>query len=411
MVKKLSSQLFGNLRITVRGSSIERFLNICIKNEIKLYNIKRKDETCMYASISIRHFRYLLYYMGRTGCHVHIIKRRGLPFLLNKLHKRYALWVGTFLAIVSFFILTGCIWVIDIETTGDISISELRSALNEAGAYTGAPIYQIDETKIAQSVRFEMKDTLDYISVSRIGNRLIIQAINDTDAPQILDDKSVTGIVASYDGVITKMDVKGGYPLVKVGDAVSKGDKLVTAVTPPTTEQGTGHIGHSIAIITADTRRTEQSIASLTRPQKQYTGKTKTQFAIIIGSFRINLYLGTGISGIGWEKTISETQLHIGEGTYFPIRIIRQDYTQYTVKEITYPENAIEQQMLENAKARISDSMLSGQINNLSFTSEKKDDALILNVTAHCTEDIAMEISEEGVTLPEKETPETDISQ
>ena len=41
--------------------------------------------------------------------------------------------------------------------------------------------------------------------------------------------------------------------------------------------------------------------------------------------------------------------------------------------------------MLENAKARISDSMLSGQINNLSFTSEKKDDALILNVTAHCT--------------------------
>ena len=116
MVKKLSSQLFGNLRITVRGSSIERFLNICIKNEIKLYNIKRKDETCMYASISIRHFRYLLYYMGRTGCHVHIIKRRGLPFLLNKLHKRYALWVGTFLAIVSFFYILNkfiSFWIVD----------------------------------------------------------------------------------------------------------------------------------------------------------------------------------------------------------------------------------------------------------------------------------------------------------
>ena len=48
--------------------------------------------------------------------------------------------------------------------------------------------------------------------------------------------------------------------------------------------------------------------------------------------------------------------------------------------------------------------MLSGEIKTLSYTSEKKDDALILNVTAHCTEDIASEISEEGLTLPQKQT-------
>ena len=203
------------------------------------------------------------------------------------------------------------------------------------------------------------------------------------------------------------MDVKGGYPLVKVGDAVLQGDKLVTALTPPTTEQGIGHIGHSIASITADTLRTEQSITSLTRLKKEYTGKTKTQFAILIGDFRINLYIGTGISGIGWEKTVSENQLHIGEGTYFPIKIIRQDYKKYNVTEITYSEQAIEQEMLENAKARLKNTMVSGEINSISYTSEKKDDALILNITAHCTEDIASEISEEGLTLPEKQTENT----
>ena len=395
--------LFGYVRITIRGSTIERFLNVCIKNEIKLHKIERKDEICMCASVSISDFRRLLHYMGRTGCHVHITKKIGLPFFIYKLRKRYALWFGTILAVLLFFALTSCIWVIDIEASGDIDLVELRKNLNDAGAYTGAPIYFIDETKIAQTVRFNMK-TLDYISVSRLGNRLIIQAINDTDAPEIQDDKSVTGIVASYDGVITKMDVKGGYPLVKVGDAVLQGDKLVTALTPPTTEQGTGHIGHSIASITADTLRTEQSITSLTRLKKEYTGKTKTQFAILIGDFRINLYIGTGISGIGWEKTVSENQLHIGEGTYFPIKIIRQDYKKYNVTEITYSEQAIEQEMLENAKARLKNTMVSGEINTISYTSEKKDDALILNITAHCTEDIASEISEEGLTLPEKQT-------
>ena len=403
MIIKLLSLLFGYVRITVRGSTIERFLNICIKNEIKLYKIERKDEVCMCASISVSHFRKLMHYMGRTGCHVHITKKIGLPFFTYKLRKRYALWVGTILAVLLFFALTNCIWVIDIEVSGDVDLSELRKNLNEAGAYTGAPIYFIDETEIAQTIKFNMK-TLDYLSISRLGNRLIIQAINDTDAPEIQDDKAVTGIVASYDGVITKIDVKSGYPLVKVGDAVLQGDKLVTALTPPTTEQGTGHIGHSIASITADTLRTEKSMTSLTRLKKEYTGKTKTQFAILIGNFRINLYLGTGISGIGWEKTVSETQLHIGEGTYFPIKIIRQDYKKYNITEITYPVEVIEQEMLQNAKARLENTMLSGEIKTLSYTSEKKDDALILNITAHCNEDIASEISEEGLTLPEKQT-------
>ena len=403
MIIKLLSLLFGYVRITVRGSTIERFLNICIKNEIKLYKIERKDEVCMCASISVSHFRKRMHYMGRTGCHVHITKKIGLPFFTYKLRKRYALWVGTILAVLLFFALTNCIWVIDIEVSGDVDLSELRKNLNEAGAYTGAPIYFIDETEIAQTIKFNMK-TLDYLSISRLGNRLIIQAINDTDAPEIQDDKAVTGIVASYDGVITKIDVKSGYPLVKVGDAVLQGDKLVTALTPPTTEQGTGHIGHSIASITADTLRTEKSMTSLTRLKKEYTGKTKTQFAILIGNFRINLYLGTGISGIGWEKTVSETQLHIGEGTYFPIKIIRQDYKKYNITEITYPVEVIEQEMLQNAKARLENTMLSGEIKTLSYTSEKKDDALILNITAHCNEDIASEISEEGLTLPEKQT-------
>ena len=61
MVIKLLSLLFGYVRITVRGSTIERFLSICIKNEIKLYKIERKDEVCMCASLSISDFRKLMH--------------------------------------------------------------------------------------------------------------------------------------------------------------------------------------------------------------------------------------------------------------------------------------------------------------------------------------------------------------
>ena len=133
MVIKLLSLLFGYVRITVRGSTIERFLNICIKNEIKLYKIERKDEVCMCASLSISDFRKLMHYMGRTGCHVHITRKIGMPFFTYKLRKRYALWFGTVIAILLFFVLTNCIWVIDIQISGKVDLSELRKNLNAAG--------------------------------------------------------------------------------------------------------------------------------------------------------------------------------------------------------------------------------------------------------------------------------------
>lgn len=404
MVKKLARLIFGSVNIRITGNSIERFFNICIKNQIKLYNINRQDEVCVYASLSIKDFRRLLKFMGRSGCKVHIIKRCGLPFFIYRTRKRYGLWLGAFTAVVLYLLLTGCIWVIDIDISGDISASELRKNLTNAGAYTGVPIYKVDETHITQTVLSQMRDKLDYLSVSRIGNRLIVQAVFDGERPKIEDDKAITGIVANYNGFITKMNVKSGYPLVKIGDSVAKGDLLVSAVTPPRTEQGTGYIGKSKASITAQTLRTETSIKPLTNYEKQYTGKKKTLISVVICGFRINLYLGTGISGVGWEKSVSEHDVHIGEGTYFPIKIIKQDYKQYTLTKIKDSSKKVEQEMLENAKIRINSAMNNGQIENLVYNSEQKNGALILTVSAHCSEDIAEEISQEGITIPENET-------
>lgn len=100
-----------------------------------------------------------------------------------------------------------------------------------------------------------MQDTVDFVTVSRVGNVITVEAFGGDGDPQTLDDKAVTGVVASRDGLITDMQVLGGYPLVKKGDVVARGQQLVTAVTPPTTEQGLGHIGHGWGRITAQTSR------------------------------------------------------------------------------------------------------------------------------------------------------------
>ena len=406
MVDKTLDLLAGEVRIQVCGASVERFLNLCARNGIRLRRTRRVDFGELHATVPVRDFKRLRSLMGRTGCRVHILSRRGAPFVLHRLRRRYVLFGGLVGLVALFFALTQFIWVIEIHAQPGISTYQLRQVLCDAGAYAGVPIASVDETAIREYVRVQMQDTVDFVTVSRIGNVLTVEAFGGEERPKVLDDKAVTGVVASRDGQIVEMQVLGGHPLVETGDVVTTGQPLVSAVTPPTTEQGLGHIGHGAAKILAQTKRIETSVQPLTTTKKQYTSKTKTQFALVVGDFRINLYFGSGISVGEYDKAVSVHRLAFGKGTVFPVALVRQDYTYYDAAETQLDTEELRAQMEQDALARIQANMVDGTIDSWYSEAEERDGGLVVTVHATCTEDIAREVSEDGAVLPEKQTEE-----
>ncbi len=304
MIGETLELLAGEVRIRVRGASIERFLNACARGGIGLRRTCRMDFGELHATVSVRDFRRLRPVIRRTGCRVHILARHGAPFVLHRLRRRYVLFAGFAALGVLFWALTSFVWVVEIHAQPGISTYRLRETLHEAGAYAGIPIAAVDETAIREYVRREMEDTVDFVTVSRIGNVITVEAFGGDGDPETLDDKAVTGVVASRDGLVTEVQALGGYPLVCKGDVVQRGQLLISAVTPPTTEAGLGHIGHGWGQVKAQTSRSETSVRLLTRMKKRVTGRKKTQYAVVIGEKRFNLYLGSSMAAGNCDKKV-----------------------------------------------------------------------------------------------------------
>ena len=82
--KVLLYRIIGYVRISVEGFFIERFINICKSKEILLWGIKREKASIMYANISIKDFKEVKEISRKTKCRIHIERKKGIPFFLNK---------------------------------------------------------------------------------------------------------------------------------------------------------------------------------------------------------------------------------------------------------------------------------------------------------------------------------------
>ncbi len=395
MLAQLLRLVTGQVRIQVRGAAIEKFLNRCMRDGIALHDTQHVDLDELHTTISIYDFRRLRTSVRRIGCRVHILHRHGTPFLVRRLRRRYVLLAGTLLIGMLFLALTQFVWVVQITAQPGISTYELRESLRRAGAYAGVPICRVDETAIRDEVRSQMTETIDYLTVSRTGNLIFVEAFGGKARPQMQDDKAETGIVAVRDGQIVEMQVLGGYALVQKGDIVTQGQKLVTAATPPTTEQGIGHIGHGQARILAETRHILTAVQPLTRQQKHYTGKRCVQFALVLGEKRFNLYCGSSAAGKACDKYIRTQRLKIGENTVFPVVLVRQEYRYYNTKPQATPQDTLQKNMEQSLQNRIQKQMQNGQINDWHSDIKIQNDALFVTLHANCTEDIAVEVAEE----------------
>ena len=78
----------GYIQIEVEGFFIERFLNTCAKEGIKLWGTKRKNKSIVTTNIHIENFKKIRKIAKKTQNKVRIKKKRGIPFIIKKYKNR-----------------------------------------------------------------------------------------------------------------------------------------------------------------------------------------------------------------------------------------------------------------------------------------------------------------------------------
>ena len=204
MFEQLICYLKGYVRIRITGYSPERFLNACRYKNIYIWDLKRVCGSYE-MNLTIDGFRRLKEIVRKTGTKVCIIRRSGLPFLLDRYRKRHILLSGFLICAGLILFMTRFIWGIDISGNLSYTDDTLKRFLSSENVKDGMKKSDVNCRKIVQDLR-KKYDRIIWVSASVDGCRLVIRIKENeddfTDSSKISLDNNEEGkdIIADITG-------------------------------------------------------------------------------------------------------------------------------------------------------------------------------------------------------------------
>lgn len=232
------------------GAENEKLLNYCADSGIEIVSPKNKNYI-LKAKVSAKDYKKLRKPAKKYGLKIKIFKKTGISFFLKKNYKKAGIIFGVITVIIAFLLLERFIWVIDISGNQKVSDENIIKLLNETGFKKGSLAKNHNIRDIEWFIMNENDDiALAEINITGSVAEILIRETSEK-AEMKYDDDIPVNIVASRYGIIRKMDVFDGQKCVNIGDAVMKGDLLVSAVYEDRHNKLT--LKHSRAKIMAET--------------------------------------------------------------------------------------------------------------------------------------------------------------
>jgi len=387
---RLWHYLKGYVIIIVSGFAVEKFINICTRRQILLWDIERTGPAEVTMKMSIRGFKNARSAARKSGCRVRIKAKKGLPYLLSRYRKRKGFVAGLVAFAVLIYLMTSIIWSIEITGNYNVSKEELMKQLNEMGIFRGASKRSINPKYVADKLMLENRE-LAWTGVEIKGTRLIISVKEGIEPPPVIPTDQPCNVVAKKDGIIISVRAKNGLAKVKEGDTVKKGQVLISGVVESIhPEFGTKYV-HALGEVLARTWYEVKREVPVKKINRIRTGLEWNRYAVYFLDFKIRLPSGNNPFEL-YETNILDKAPVIMNRFKLPFGLIIEKY--YELKE--------EEQVLEPEEAReLAHKMAMDKLSEIVpkeaevvdrqmqvFTSEGKE---YLLVTVECTENIAMQ--------------------
>ena len=339
---KLYRIVFGFLKVRFYGEFKERILSLCALNGITLWNT-RNTENGIECYISVPDFKYIRK-LHPKGVRVHIIKKTGLPFITKRYKKRSGILVGAILFFAILKLMSSYIWIIDVAGNYTVSDKEVISACESIGIREGIKKNSI-YPKIEREKLLLKLDKVAWASLNIEGSRL---TVNISERKETYENKVYSNLKATTDGIITKMDIVSGTSVVKVGQAVKKGDLLVSGIVE--TADLTRFV-NSKGTVLAETKLQIKIEEKYSQKIKIPTGKVKQKYVLEVFKLKFPLYLSRENKNYISAKK-SETVKLFGQN--LPVKIHKKRFEFYNIKQVNFNSNdlnrKLEKRFLDNLK-------------------------------------------------------------
>ena len=229
MILKLLRLLKGYIIFTAVGGFSERFINLCAFRRIDIWDMYCKED-CITGKIDIKNFSKLRSIARKTGVKIKINNKIGLRFYLRAHNDRVGLLIGVGFFIIFLVTMNRFVWCVSTNDSEKFSREQIVEVAESVGLRYGVYVPGFDEEKAAREIYKAFGGELSYVKVNIKGSLAAIE-FRDSEEKLIIEEKGEpSNIVADFDGVIVSDEIFQGAKNIAKGNAVKKGDVLISGV-------------------------------------------------------------------------------------------------------------------------------------------------------------------------------------
>ena len=383
--KIVFSYILGYLRISIEGYYIERFINICKKRNITIWNLKRNKNTMLFFNVRIKEFKEVCKIVKQLNCKLKIRSKKGLPFLMYKYKKRKAFAILLIIVVFIIGLSSMYVWNVDIIEENNQELPNIRQDIEEAGIKLGTLKSKINSKEIINKIRLKRNDVA-WMGIEKKGTNVIVKLVKADQKPEIVDTNEYCNIVSDKTGVITKINAQNGTANVKVGDTINKGDILINGWMEGK-YTGIRYV-HAKGEIEAKVWYTKNKKIPYILTQTRETGNQENKYSLKINNFEINFLKKYSKFEI-YDTIETDSKFRIFSDFYLPISVVKttfkekENYTQkYTLEEA---KTLGIEELQEELKKEIKDEK---KIVNKNINTYEKEDGVEIYVTYEVLENI-----------------------
>lgn len=220
----------------------------------------------------------------KTKTKVVLLRRIGLPFLVPEIYKRKMFMLGFMITLWIWYLSSVFVWKIELQGNRSITEEDILRTLKEQNVTVGERLKTINYEEIEKCLR-EIYPDIIWISVKQNGTIVDI-TVKEKETSKILEkeEEFPCDLLSSTEGVIKKMVVRQGVPVLPIGSFVSKGDIIVSGRIDILNDDATvksTRLVPSDADIWIETEKPIYISVPKVFFQKEYTGRKKTNYKIV----------------------------------------------------------------------------------------------------------------------------------
>lgn len=352
----------GYVKCSLKGKYHELFINMSIKNELRIWDFNVKENNEAEFSIGLDDFFKLKPILKKTFSKIHIKEKVGLPFLLKSLQKRKGLMISFSLFVLLVYLFSSIIWIIDINGNKRITDEKVEQVINGIGIHQGMFKFQLPDSKeIQEKILQELQQTA-WVGVKLKGSHLYIEIVEKVQ-PEEKVLESPRNIISTKNAIIHRIIAEKGLPQVKVNDHVKKGDILISGIIG---DEDNNKVVVAKGEVKGVVWYTSSATVPLKRSWRQFTGEKLERKYIYIGERMIRFKGKKEILFKKYEKRYNYKKL-TWKNYKLPIGIINEEILEYE----KYEQVLTEEKAILTAKKLAKDHMIDKISETSSLISEK----------------------------------------